>query len=141
METGEPSYSGGEDCSDDIEGYIAYSIGFYLVFSPLRIHPLLYFLHLQPQDTLSIITTDHHHSTSDGADDYHIIRFPQGLCDDVISTFPTILYSEAVVTHKSDSVTSANNKYGSGCSICLADYNQLNVLRLMPEDAHVFHLS
>ncbi|KAL7612974.1 putative RING-H2 finger protein ATL71 [Lactuca sativa] len=138
MDTGEPSYSGGEDCSDDIRGNIAYSLGFYLVFL-LFVFTLCYTSYIcnrRMHFQLSPPTT-----TSDGSDDYHITTLPKGLCDDVISTFPTLLYSEAMMTHNADSETDTHNtNYCSGCAICLMDYKPSDVLRLLPECCHLFHL-
>ncbi|KAI3520330.1 hypothetical protein L1887_09680 [Cichorium endivia] len=141
MDAGEPSYNGGNDCCD-VGGSIAYGLGFYFVFLlfVFTISYTSYKCNRSMHSRLSRSTA----TTSDGSDDYHIISLPQGLCDDVISTFPTFLYSEAVMTHKGDSETdnyTRGNYYGSGCSICLADYNQSDVLRLLPECAHLFHLS
>src|SRR5581483_9693159 len=61
--------------------------------------------------------------TSDyDSDDYNCTRIlHQGLDDDILSTFPTFLYSELVVNR------------GSGCAICLADYKPADVIRLLPK--------
>ncbi|GFS31132.1 hypothetical protein Acr_00g0015800 [Actinidia rufa] len=52
-----------------------------------------------------------------------------GLDEDILCHYPTILYRHS----ESSSVSS------SGCSICLADYKDSDVLRLLPECGHVFH--
>ncbi|PSR98795.1 RING-H2 finger protein [Actinidia chinensis var. chinensis] len=52
-----------------------------------------------------------------------------GLDEDILCHYPTILYCHS----ESSSVSS------SGCSICLADYKDSDVLRLLPECGHVFH--
>ncbi|KAF5770519.1 putative transcription factor C2H2 family [Helianthus annuus] len=67
-----------------------------------------------------------------GGIDYHFIRLPaEGLRDDVLETFPTFVYSET------DRGTSY---YGSSCSICLADYVATDMVRLLPECGHLFHV-
>ncbi|XP_071738838.1 putative RING-H2 finger protein ATL71 [Rutidosis leptorrhynchoides] len=65
------------------------------------------------------------------------------LDNDILSTFPTFLYSEIMTeSHKAASETGAISiDYGSGCSICLADYKPSDVLRLFPECGHLFHMS
>ncbi|KAD7479877.1 hypothetical protein E3N88_03013 [Mikania micrantha] len=70
----------------------------------------------------------------------HIIRISQGLDDEVIATFQTFVYSEAMIMpQKGDTPTcDANN---SGCTICLADYKPTDVVRLLPECGHLFHVS
>lgn len=66
----------------------------------------------------------------------HPIRLSRGLDDDVLVTFPTFVYSEVTMANqKSDIVVK-----GSGCSICLADYKATDVIRLLPECRHLFHV-
>ncbi|XP_014495029.1 RING-H2 finger protein ATL70 [Vigna radiata var. radiata] len=49
-----------------------------------------------------------------------------------ILSYPTLLYSEAK-TQKSDSTATC-------CSICLADYKDTDMLRMLPDCEHQFHL-
>ncbi|XP_071738839.1 RING-H2 finger protein ATL70-like [Rutidosis leptorrhynchoides] len=58
----------------------------------------------------------------------------QGLDDDILVTFPTFVFSEAITDL---GFTDANS---SVCSICLADYKGKDVLRLLPECGHLFHV-
>lgn len=55
-----------------------------------------------------------------------------GLDETTLSSYPKLLYSEAKVNHK-DSTASC-------CSICLADYKNKDMLRLLPDCEHLFHL-
>ncbi|XP_060174584.1 RING-H2 finger protein ATL70-like [Lycium barbarum] len=55
-----------------------------------------------------------------------------GLDKATLSSYPKLLYSEAKVNHK-DSTASC-------CSICLADYKNKDMLRLLPDCEHLFHL-
>ncbi|KAL4576699.1 hypothetical protein LXL04_012797 [Taraxacum kok-saghyz] len=82
-----------------------------------------------PTPTVSILSTTH----DDTYD--HRIRISPGLDDDVLVTFPTFIYSEATVSHKGG--TDVND---SGCSICLADYKPAEVVRLLQECGHFFHV-
>ncbi|CAK9320215.1 unnamed protein product [Citrullus colocynthis] len=55
-----------------------------------------------------------------------------GLDQETITSYPKLLYSEAKL-QKNDSTASC-------CSICLADYKNSDVLRLLPDCGHLFHL-
>ncbi|KAL7612489.1 hypothetical protein Lser_V15G08308 [Lactuca serriola] len=81
-------------------------------------------------------------TTFDVADSHHLISFSRGLDDDVLVTFPTFLYSEVTIPHKgaTDSCDTATDASTSGCSICLADYKSKDVVRLLPECGHLFHV-
>ncbi|XP_073136459.1 putative RING-H2 finger protein ATL71 [Henckelia pumila] len=49
-----------------------------------------------------------------------------------LSSYPKMLFSEAKIKHK-DSTAAC-------CSICLADYKNSDVLRVLPDCRHLFHL-
>ncbi|KAJ0657513.1 putative transcription factor C2H2 family [Helianthus annuus] len=72
--------------------------------------------------------------TNEDAHNRHLIRLSRGLDEDVLVTFPTSVYSETKVPHTG---TVAN---GSGCSICLGDYMPADVVRMLPECGHLFHV-
>ncbi|TYG54091.1 hypothetical protein ES288_D09G161400v1 [Gossypium darwinii] len=55
-----------------------------------------------------------------------------GLDEETIKSYPKLLYSEAKL-QKKDSTASC-------CSICLADYKSSDMLRLLPDCNHLFHL-
>ncbi|KZV48985.1 FAD-linked oxidases family protein isoform 1 [Dorcoceras hygrometricum] len=55
-----------------------------------------------------------------------------GLDDSTLNGYPKMLYSEAKADHK-DSTAAC-------CSICLADYKNTDMLRVLPECGHLFHL-
>ncbi|KAF9680789.1 hypothetical protein SADUNF_Sadunf06G0158000 [Salix dunnii] len=55
-----------------------------------------------------------------------------GLDEATLKSYPTLLYSEAKL-HKTGSTATC-------CSICLADYNNTDKLRLLPDCGHLFHL-
>ncbi|KAL2526059.1 RING-H2 finger protein ATL70 [Abeliophyllum distichum] len=56
----------------------------------------------------------------------------RGLDETTLSTYPQFIYSQ-LKPHKCDSTASA-------CSICLADYKDTDLLRLLPDCGHLFHL-
>ncbi|CAN4118717.1 unnamed protein product [Withania somnifera] len=76
--------------------------------------------------TPSAIQHDH------GQDNNNCIVDIIGLDETTLSRYPKLLYSEAKVNHK-DSTASC-------CSICLADYKNKDMLRLLPDCEHLFHL-
>ncbi|KAI3470661.1 hypothetical protein Pfo_027324 [Paulownia fortunei] len=55
-----------------------------------------------------------------------------GLDEATLSSYPHFTYSQ-LKPHKNDSTASA-------CSICLADYKESDLLRLLPDCGHLFHL-
>ncbi|KAD7479876.1 hypothetical protein R6Q59_008708 [Mikania micrantha] len=68
-------------------------------------------------------------------DDRRRMTGSRGVDDDVLMTFPVFIYSQ-VMPNKGDTGGDAS---GSGCSICLVDYKQADVVRLLPECGHLFH--
>ncbi|KAI3799596.1 hypothetical protein L1987_34895 [Smallanthus sonchifolius] len=137
INAGEPPYTTGDTANTEVT--VPYGLGlFFIVLFLLVI--LCYGSYIYKSGTHSrppprAHTTTNHHPTDDN---HHVIRFSQGLDDNVLMTFPTFVYSEALMTNKGDASTDANN---SGCSICLAEYKPEDVLRLLPECGHLFHLS
>lgn len=59
-----------------------------------------------------------------------------GIDEATLTTYPKLLYSQAkaAARDKEDAVNE------SCCSICLADYKDADVLRLLPDCKHLFHL-
>ncbi|KAK1421178.1 hypothetical protein QVD17_23326 [Tagetes erecta] len=66
-------------------------------------------------------------TTIDSDTDNESVILSTNLEDDILSTFPTIVYSNAVTCD-------------SRCIICLTDYDTMDVLRLLPECGHIFHV-
>lgn len=62
-----------------------------------------------------------------------IIFIQQGLDEATLRSYPKLLYSQ-VKAHKGDFASSC------GCSICLGDYKDNDMLRLLPHCGHLFHL-
>ncbi|PON70246.1 43kDa postsynaptic protein [Parasponia andersonii] len=65
------------------------------------------------------------------------LQAEQGLDDAVLGTFPKISYGQAKLHMNKGS----DGHDRSTCSICLADYNDSDMLRLLPDCGHVFHLT
>ncbi|XP_040991596.1 RING-H2 finger protein ATL70-like [Juglans microcarpa x Juglans regia] len=56
-----------------------------------------------------------------------------GLDEAALHRFPKLLYSQVKLNKAGDSTASAC------CSICLADYRDTDLLRLLPDCGHLFH--
>ncbi|XP_016476034.1 RING-H2 finger protein ATL70-like [Nicotiana tabacum] len=65
-------------------------------------------------------------------DNDQLVFIQQGLNEDILRNYPKLLYSEAKV-HKGEFDV-------SGCSICLADYKDSDLLRILPDCGHIFHV-
>ncbi|KAK6131617.1 hypothetical protein DH2020_034631 [Rehmannia glutinosa] len=55
-----------------------------------------------------------------------------GLDEATLKSYPKLLYSEAKANHKDSTATC--------CSICLADYKNSDLLRVLPDCGHLFHV-
>lgn len=64
----------------------------------------------------------------------HDIVLEVGIEDEIIKTYPRFLYSQ--VKTKGGSLASNS----TCCSICLADYKGSDMLRMLPDCGHVFHV-
>ena len=64
--------------------------------------------------------------------DQGLSNMEQGLDEATVHSYPKLLYSQAKL-QKGDSIASC-------CSICLGDYKDTEMLRMLPDCAHIFHL-
>ncbi|KAF6169997.1 hypothetical protein GIB67_034389 [Kingdonia uniflora] len=62
------------------------------------------------------------------------ITVEQGLDEATLLSYPKLLYSEVKLDNKSNTTTT------TCCYICLADYKSTDVLRMLPDCGHLFHL-
>ncbi|WCJ34169.1 RING/U-box superfamily protein [Euphorbia peplus] len=77
--------------------------------------------------------TDHRRNGTEGPTELQDIVVESGIDEATLKSYPKLLYSEAKL-RKIDTSTA------SCCSICLADYKNTDMLRLLPECGHLFHL-
>ncbi|KAH7554188.1 hypothetical protein ACOSP7_028766 [Xanthoceras sorbifolium] len=65
--------------------------------------------------------------------DHQSIVIDVGLDEATIKSYPKLLYSEAKLKRKDSSTAMC-------CSICLADYKSSDMLRVLPDCNHLFHI-
>ncbi|KAI3721729.1 hypothetical protein L2E82_32747 [Cichorium intybus] len=140
IDAGEPSYTTGD--TPNSEGGFTYGLEFFFVvlflILVLSYGSYIYKRRMRSQSPIPLTTS--FEATVDS--DHDVTRLFQGLEDDVLATFPTFQYSDVRVLLKGETNTdSYADNYGSDCSICLADYKPADVIRLLPECGHLFHLS
>lgn len=80
----------------------------------------------------SVIQRTANRSSPQAEEELEAVVVEIGLDQETITSYPKLLYSEAKL-QKNDSTASC-------CSICLADYKNSDVLRLLPDCGHLFHL-
>ncbi|GMN67814.1 hypothetical protein TIFTF001_036886 [Ficus carica] len=85
-----------------------------------------------------IIPDDHHAITDEDAK----VDAEKGLNEATLKGFPKLVYSKAANSNK---VGNGGSNYSGttalmSCSVCLVDYDESDVLRMLPDCGHVFHL-
>ncbi|KAM3281159.1 putative RING-H2 finger protein ATL71 [Capsicum chacoense] len=75
--------------------------------------------------------------------DNELVFVQQGIVDEeILRNYPKLLYSQAKVHyHKEDNNNNIDDDdVASGCSICLGDYKDNDMLRLLSNCGHIFHV-
>ncbi|KAL3520923.1 hypothetical protein ACH5RR_019072 [Cinchona calisaya] len=78
-------------------------------------------------------------NTENQTNDHEFFTIPSigGLNEATLLNYPKLLYSQAK-SYRGDQQDSSID--ASGCSICLVDYKNTDMLRLLPDCGHIFHL-
>nr|XP_009761748.1 PREDICTED: RING-H2 finger protein ATL70-like [Nicotiana sylvestris]XP_016512304.1 PREDICTED: RING-H2 finger protein ATL70-like [Nicotiana tabacum] len=124
MEGGELSEGTPEELGENRLNYSGYgfifSVGIIIILIVITYASYLYIRMRSRNNSATTITT-----VENG-----MIIIQQGIDEDTIRTYPKLLYA-----HKVGDTASS-----SGCSICLADYKDKDMLRLLPNCGHLFHI-
>lgn len=72
-------------------------------------------------------------------DDDDLVGAPKGLDEATLINYPKFMYSQVKKHHKGGGEGDSSSIV-SGCSICLADYRDDHMLRVLPDCGHLFHL-
>ncbi|XP_065857364.1 RING-H2 finger protein ATL70-like [Euphorbia lathyris] len=122
--------TGGFLGAENIGGFgygIGVSIGILLLITTITLAS--YFCSRNQQASV----TDHRRNVAEEPSELQDIVVDNGIDEATLKSYPKLLYSEAKF-RKIDTSTA------SCCSICLADYKNSDMLRLLPECGHLFHL-
>ncbi|CAK7325183.1 unnamed protein product [Dovyalis caffra] len=90
-----------------------------------------YFWSCSVQESSTQTTTNQGNSIADR----HSTVIELGLDEATLASYPKLLYSKAKLVHK------GNDLQPPCCPICLGDYKDSDMLRLLPDCGHVFHLN
>ncbi|KAI3419918.1 Protein TIC 20 [Psidium guajava] len=64
----------------------------------------------------------------------------RGIDEATLRSYPTVLFSSMKHREKNNLAGSSDGVGGGSCSICLGEYKESDVLRLLPECGHFFHM-
>ncbi|MED6106186.1 hypothetical protein PIB30_002638 [Stylosanthes scabra] len=124
--------SGGYLGSSNITGYgygIGISIGILLLITAITLTS--YFCTRQNNQQLPPAAPNRRQRPQEG---HRVIDV--GIDEETLVSYPKLLYSEAKLMKKNDSTGIG----GACCSICLADYKGSDMLRVLPDCGHQFHV-
>lgn len=66
---------------------------------------------------------------------------PRGIDEATLDSYPTTVYSEKVFrSSKSEREEESGAEHKICCSICLSDYGESEVVRVLPDCSHMFHV-
>lgn len=119
------------DSTGNIGGFgygIGISVGILLLITTITLAS--YFC--TRSSTTSPPTTTSRRRPTSPTDTSSVADIESGIDEATLRSYPKVTYSEAKLKGKSSTETC--------CSICLADYKDTDVLRLLPECRHLFHL-
>ncbi|XP_010247791.1 PREDICTED: RING-H2 finger protein ATL70-like [Nelumbo nucifera] len=125
--TVEPPSSGLLD-SKNIGGFgygIGVSVGILLLITTITLASYFCTRNQMPSDQPQ-------QSSAQPSNQHTIITIEEGVDEATLLSYPKLLYSQAKLRNKDTTA--------SCCSICLADYKNTDVLRLLPGCSHLFHL-
>ncbi|KAJ3669953.1 hypothetical protein LUZ60_010277 [Juncus effusus] len=147
-----PDASTGMFSSNRIGGFgygIGISVGILLLITTITLTSYFCTRSNTGQDSDARITRNRHRNTSNTAvqasDDLEL-----GIDDATLQTYPEVLYSDARKLILKENMEDAKKELrgvlmssatSACCSVCLADYNDTDSLRVLPDCGHMFHVA
>lgn len=134
MDVKQPSLPTDDD-TGEIEGVAVYvyGIGFFIALFIIIIVFYVYYIYKRhicsqaPPPATNVIHENHQ----------LISMFSRGLNDCVLVTYPTFVYSEFMMPEKQEE----EGVRSSSCYICLTEYKPVDIIRLLPDCHHLFHVT
>ncbi|OIT20290.1 ring-h2 finger protein atl70 [Nicotiana attenuata] len=122
-----------EELSEETFGKnYGYGLGFFLgILILLVVIAYASYLCIRTRSRNNSNVPNYNQSSSHGSS-MTTITVDNGLNEEILRNYPKLLYSEAKV-HKGEFDV-------SGCSICLADYKDSDLLMILPHCGHIFHV-
>lgn len=123
--------------SSNIGGFgygIGVSVGILILITTITLASYFCTRGQQQQQTTNQRSNNNNRGQNDGGADHNqsSIVIDVGLDESTIKSYPKLPYSEARLQKKDSTATC--------CSICLADYRSSDMLRLLPDCSHLFHV-
>ncbi|WMV23372.1 hypothetical protein MTR67_016757 [Solanum verrucosum] len=111
-------------------GYgIGFSLGVLILFSVMAYAS---YLCIQSRSRNNSSSSSSHGSSTIVGDELVFVQ--QGIDEEILRNYPKLLYSQDNNNNIDDDIVA------SGCSICLGDYKDNDMLRLLSNCGHIFHV-
>ncbi|KAK4371347.1 hypothetical protein RND71_010822 [Anisodus tanguticus] len=120
-------------------GYgIGFSLGLLILFAVMAYASYLCIRsRLNNNSNVSNNSSSSSHGSSPIVDN-ELVFVQQGIDEEILRNYPKLLYSQAKVHYHKEDI---DDDIASGCSICLADYKDNDMLKLLSNCGHIFHVN
>lgn len=126
-------------------GYgIGFSLGVLILFSIMAYASYLC-IRSRSRNNSNMPNNNSSSSSSHGSStivDNELVFVQQGIDEEILRNYPKLLYSQAKVHyyHNNNIDDDDDGVVALGCSICLSDYKDNDMLRLLSNCGHIFHV-
>ncbi|XP_059309837.1 putative RING-H2 finger protein ATL71 [Lycium ferocissimum] len=117
---------------------IGFSLGLLILFSVMAYAS---YLCIQSRSRNNPNVPNSSSSSSHGSStivDNELVLIQQGIDEEILRNYPKLLYSQAKVHYHKEDI---DDDIASGCSICLADYKDNDMLRILSNCGHIYHVN